>query len=109
MFDVEHADVRSANADDRTAARGEGPGVETPLPLLIPPPGGGDVAAHGGLVQLEAELAVRWSGRPHGNGGHAAGRPGGCRGGTLNAVTRTSAAGGEERGCPWRRQPGGRH
>src|SRR5260221_13635173 len=39
--------------------------------LLVPPPDRGDIVTHGGLVQLEAALAVGGGGRPQGDGGHA--------------------------------------
>src|SRR5215469_1486006 len=54
-FDVDHADVRPVGGDDPPAAGIEGTVVIGALPLFIPPPDGRDVAAHGGLVQLEAE------------------------------------------------------
>src|SRR5712691_7035487 len=58
VFDVEHADVCPAGGDDLPAARIEPAGVEATLALLVPSPDRGDVAAHGGLVQAEAELAI---------------------------------------------------
>src|SRR5258707_14751017 len=39
--------------------------------LLVPPPDRGDIVTHGGLVQLEAALAVGGGGRPPGDGSHA--------------------------------------
>src|ERR1022692_3393581 len=58
VFDVEHADVRSAGGDDLPAALVKPAGVVVMLALFVPSPDRGDVAAHGGFVQLEAELAV---------------------------------------------------
>src|SRR5712691_9692714 len=72
VFDVEHADVCPAGGDDLPAARIEPAGVEAPLDLLVPSPDRGDVAAHGGLVQLVAELAVGGGGRPQRDGSQAA-------------------------------------
>src|SRR6266571_335090 len=76
VFDVQHADVCPAGGDDLPAARVEPAGVEATLALLVPSPDRGDVAAHGCLVQLEAELAVGGGGRPQRDAGHAAARPG---------------------------------
>src|SRR5260221_12884020 len=45
--------------------------------LLVPPPDRGDIVTHGGLVQLEAALAVGGGGRPQCDGRHAAARSGG--------------------------------
>jgi hypothetical protein len=61
--------------DDLPAARGEPAIVGVALALLVPPPDGGDVLNHGGLVQLKAELTVRARGSPQADGGHAAGQP----------------------------------
>src|SRR5215471_13060828 len=72
VFDVDHADVDPIGCDDLPAVGVERTGMEVTLALLIPPPDGGDVIAHGGLVQLEAELAVGGGGRPQRDGGHAA-------------------------------------
>jgi hypothetical protein len=55
VFDVEHADVCPADGDDLPALRVEPAGVESTLALFVPSSDRGDVAAHGGLVQLEAE------------------------------------------------------
>ena len=71
VFDIEHADVCSVRSNDLPAVRVEGPGVEVALGLFVPAPDRGDVAAHGGLVQLEAELAVGGGGRPQNDAGHA--------------------------------------
>src|SRR5215831_15313810 len=71
-LDVDHADVGSVGGDDLPAVRVEAAVLETTLALLIPPPGGGDVVAHGGLVQLEAELAVGGRDRAQLDGGHVA-------------------------------------
>ena len=49
----------------------EGASVEVALDLLVPPPDRGDVVAHGGLVQLEAELAVGWGRWPQRDACHA--------------------------------------
>src|SRR6266851_3853840 len=76
VLDLKHADVCSAGGDDLPAARVEFAGVEITLHLLVPPPGRGDVVTHGGLMQLEAELAVGGCGRPQCDGGHAAACPG---------------------------------
>jgi hypothetical protein len=64
VFDVDRADVCPFDGDDPPAVRGEGVDVEGPLDQLVPPPDRGDVIAHGGLVQLVAELAVGGCGRP---------------------------------------------
>src|SRR5258707_4651036 len=44
--------------------------------LLVPPPDRGDIVTHGGLVQLEAALAVGGGGRPQCDGSHSAARSG---------------------------------
>jgi hypothetical protein len=59
VLDVEHADVRPADRDDLPAGRIEGARVEDTLDLLLPPPDGGDVAAHGGPVQLGSRTHCR--------------------------------------------------
>src|SRR5262249_22943265 len=69
---VDHADVLPGGGDDLPAPWVERAGMEVPLALLVPPPDRGDVAAHGGLVQLGAELAVGGGGRAQRDGGHAA-------------------------------------
>src|ERR1022692_748490 len=45
VFDVKHADVLPADGDDLPAVRVEGPCLEVPLDLLVPPPDHGDVLA----------------------------------------------------------------
>jgi hypothetical protein len=64
VFDVDHADVCPVGGNDLPVSWLELAGVGVPLALLVPSPDGGDVFAHGGLVQLEAELAVGGGGRP---------------------------------------------
>lgn len=93
VFDVEHADVCPAEGDDLPAAWAERAGVELALDLLIPPPGRGDVAAQGGLVQLEAELAIGRGGRPQCEESHAAA----CSGRITSAPSRTAAPPGASR------------
>src|SRR5262249_36751709 len=94
VFDVDHADVRPAGGDDLPAPWVERAGMEVPLALLVPPPDRGDVAAHGGLVQLVAELAVGGGGRAQRDGGHAAACSGHSAGTPLRktAPARTRAA-----------------
>jgi MFS family permease len=77
VFDVQHADICPAGGDDLPAVRVEPAGVEATLALLVPPPDRGDVAAHGGLVQAEAELAVGRGRRAQPDAGHAAAQGGG--------------------------------
>src|SRR6185437_3544851 len=85
VLDVEHARVGTANGDDLPAVHVEGAGVEAPLDLLVPSPDRGDVATHGGLVQLVAELAVGRGGGPQCDGRHA--KP---RGGRLDLIPRAA-------------------
>lgn len=63
----------SRRRDDLPAAGVEGAGVKAALDLLIPAPGRSDVVAHGGLVQLVAELAVGACGGPQFERGMPAG------------------------------------
>ena len=56
--------------DTLGAARVESAGVETALDGLVPAPDRRDVVTHGGLVQLEAELAVGRCGPPQCDDGH---------------------------------------
>src|SRR5258708_24859637 len=72
---VEHADVCAVGRDDLPAARLEGADVETALDLVVPAPDRRDVVAHGGLVQLEAELGVGSGSRPQCDDGHGPSAP----------------------------------
>src|SRR6266568_3025969 len=70
VFDVEHADVCPA-----AVMICQRPGLKARAwksRLLVPPPDRGDIVTYGGLVQLEAELAVGGGGRPQCDGSHAA-------------------------------------
>ena len=90
VFDVEHAYVRPAIGDDLPAIRVERTGVGATLARLIPPPDGGDVVAHGGLVQPVAELAVGGGGRPQHDRSHAAAGSGHSIGRGMSVLRGTS-------------------
>jgi hypothetical protein len=71
-LDGEHADIGAVGGDDLPVVRVEPAGVIVPLGLLVPSPDRGDVVAHGGFVQLEAELAVGGHGGSQRDDTHAA-------------------------------------
>src|SRR6516165_4471823 len=58
VVDIQHADIGLPSGDDLPSAHVEGAIMKRALDLLIPPPDRRDVLAHGGLVQLVAELGV---------------------------------------------------
>jgi hypothetical protein len=63
VFDVEHADACPPAVMICQRPRLKARAWKSRL--LVPPPDRGDVVTHGGLVQMEAELAVGGGGRPH--------------------------------------------
>ena len=58
VVDIQHADIGLPSGDDLPSAHVEGAIMKRALDLLIPPPDRRDVLAHGGLVQLVAELGI---------------------------------------------------
>jgi hypothetical protein len=58
LADIQHSDIGLPVGDDLPSARVEGALMKRALDLLVPSPHRRDVLAHGGLVQLVAELGV---------------------------------------------------
>jgi len=75
VVDIQHADIGVPGGDDLPSVRVEGAVMRRALDLLVPPPDRHDVLAHGGLVQLVAELRVGGCGRPQRDGGCAVADP----------------------------------
>src|SRR5260370_15672766 len=69
VVDIQHADIGLPGGDDLPSVRVEGALVKRALDLLVPPPDRRDVLAHGGPVQLVAELGVGGGGGGKGEGG----------------------------------------
>src|SRR6202035_3410795 len=64
VVDIQHADIGLPGGDDLPSVRVEGALMKRALDLLVPPPDRRNVLAHGGLVQLVAELGISGGGRP---------------------------------------------
>jgi len=72
VVDVQHADISLPGGDDLPPVRVEGALMKGTLDLFVPPPDRRDVVAHGGLVQLVAELGVGGGSRAQRDDGRAA-------------------------------------
>jgi hypothetical protein len=64
VLDIQHADVGLPGGDDLPSVRAECTLMKDALDLLVPPLDRRDVLAHGGLVQLVAELGIGGGGGP---------------------------------------------